>query len=383
MKVISVLHLPIFFLTNFIIVRIFGLEFSGSIHLLYTFGIFFSFIIGWRGDVELLYSSITISRNYVLSNIITASFIFIVLLTLIKVNFFFFKSQLSDLLLPALIFGYGFGVSEIIAASFFSRNKIIIYSFLKSSMHVAILFFVLLDCSLEQSFYYAGILQILISLSMLIFMPNNGSINVFIFEDIKNRSSSMLLSLLIMFYITLLTFFIFKNYGAEVMGLWSNSIRFLGLPISLFILVEIPFLIKSLGSSDKEFSSTRKYNIFFRNTGYIAIPTLMFSYFLGATFLSYILNIEINNNDFLLEFSIIINTLFLLVQNLTPIYQKMKRTLVPIIYSIISCLIVIFLSTFMEINLILFCSINISILFGALILHLYFFLFNRIDNQTS
>ena len=267
-------HQIFFFLAQLLILKIHGIEYSGSLAYIGAVSAIFAIVISLRWDIEIMVSKLQTLPNYLTNASIT-----VILMTFIisLINFIFGKPIHFHIIFSGSIIAF----HEILVAILFVQKRIYRYSFARSIPAILLIYLSLIGYAPEiiwPASYLISVLFLFFSFISLFgeaisLMSLNRLMSINFSRNIHASITACFFTFFSAFFIIIINHFFDDRY----VGLWSNSLRIFNSFFIFALGVCLPFLLASFRD---QLNVSEKIKRFFYFWG-LFLP-FIFLFFLGV-----------------------------------------------------------------------------------------------------
>ena len=369
-----VIHQLFFLFAQLLILKVYGIGYSGSLAYVGTVSTFLAVIINLRSDIEIMIRSSQALYESLLdaTGIILFMTLFILMLNII------FGSPISIYIIYS---GIAIAMHELLVSILFVQKRIFTYSIFRTIPAIALIFFASIGYSAEiiwPAAFFVSVLFLLIYLKDLFkkafrTITLNRIKKIKLIERVNASITATTFSFFAAFFVIIINFY----FGDEYVGIWSNTMRIFNSLILFFLAACIPFMLNAMKDQDLD---SQKVKAFF-NLWILFIPLILFSYIVvsywGVFIFSLMQSFDFEISNAQLRNIFLIGVAISFIGSSQGLYQALNQSialLVMIFATVVIGLIFVYELTFSFAELI---EIFLFLLFALVIMilvHLSFYL---------
>ena len=361
----------VFFISQLLILRNLGLEYSGQLAYVGAISTILSVVICQRWDVEILINTKAESENLLTAGMISIFFYtFVFLLLLLFLGLFYQFSFLKMILLASV----SISLNELISSYFFKNKNFNLYLFAKTSPAFLILLFSEANYLPSEIWAFSFLCSALFSVIIINFVSLNivnlSLIRRMFYSACFSKTYPTITALSLTVFISIWVILVKHGFGDIEAGIWANTIRIFNSGIGFLILAIIPFMLSRIG----DIKEKRKKILIYFKLWFFLIPCILLTILVimkmgGSIYEQYFQTNILISNYFLCLISLI-GIIQLFVYHSQGIFQSLedsKSLLLNIFFSLSIILMGTFLLNFVSFNQFIYCSFAI-VLFSAFIM---------------
>jgi hypothetical protein len=369
-----VIHQLFFLFAQLLILKVYGIGYSGSLAYVGTVSTFLAVIINLRSDIEIMIRSSQALYESLLdaTGIILFMTLFILMLNII------FGSPISIYIIYS---GIAIAMHELLVSILFVQKRIFTYSIFRTIPAIALIFFASIGYSAEiiwPAAFFVSVLFLLIYLKDLFkkafrTITLNRIKKIKLIERVNASITATTFSFFAAFFVIIINFY----FGDEYVGIWSNTMRIFNSLILFFLAACIPFMLNTIRDQDLD---SQKIKAFF-NLWILFIPLILFSYIVvsywGVFIFSLMQSFDFEISNAQLRNIFLIGVAISFIGSSQGLYQALNQSialLVMIFATVVIGLIFVYELTFSFAELIEIFLFLLFALVMMILVHLSFYL---------
>lgn len=369
-----VIHQLFFLFAQLLILKVYGIGYSGSLAYVGTVSTFLAVIINLRSDIEIMIRSSQALYESLLdaTGIILFMTLFILMLNII------FGSPISIYIIYS---GIAIAMHELLVSILFVQKRIFTYSIFRTIPAIALIFFASIGYSAEiiwPAAFFVSVLFLLIYLKDLFkkafrTITLNRIKKIKLIERVNASITATTFSFFAAFFVIIINFY----FGDEYVGIWSNTMRIFNSLILFFLAACIPFMLNTIRDQNLD---SQKIKAFF-NLWILFIPLILFSYIVvsywGVFIFSLMQSFDFEISNAQLRNIFLIGVAISFIGSSQGLYQALNQSialLVMIFATVVIGLIFVYELTFSFAELIEIFLFLLFALVMMILVHLSFYL---------
>jgi hypothetical protein len=361
----------VFFISQLLILRNLGLEYSGQLAYVGAISTILSVIVCQRWDVEILINTKAKSENLLTAGIISIFFYTSVFLLLLVFLSLFYQFSFFKMILLA---SFSISLNELTSSYFFKNKNFNLYLFVKTFPAFLILLFSEANYLPSEIWAFSFLCSALFSVIVINFYGltrvNLNVIRRMFYSACFSKTYPTITALSLTIFISIWVILVKHGFGDIEAGIWANTIRIFNSAIGFLILAIIPFMLSRVG----DIKEKRKKILIYFKLWFFLIPCILLTILVimkmgGSIYEQYFHTNVLLSNYFLCLISLI-GIIQMFIYHSQGIFQSLgasKSLLLNIFFSLLIILMGAFLLNFTSFNQIIYYSFAI-VLFTAFIM---------------
>lgn len=320
-----IIHQLFFLFAQLIILKIYGIGYSGTLAYVGAVSTFLAVLINLRWDIEIMVSNHTTLHESLFDSSITI-FLMTIIVSCLNVVFG------SPLPIYIIFSAFFIAIHELLVSILFVQNKIYTYSFFRAIPATALILFALIGFQAEiiwPASFFVSVFFLIIYLNAL-FIRAITELSIKRIKKIKflQKLYAAITATTFSFFSALFVIIINFYYGNEYVGLWSNTIRIFNSLLIFLLGASLPFVLNEIRVKNNTSEKVKTFLFLWL----LICPLIILSFFItsnwGVNILSLFVDYDFEVPSIYLGYIVLVAISISFVGSSQALYQGINKSII-------------------------------------------------------